>query len=116
MRSDREREERRQGTLPKIEFLSMMRTQATGHFDVPESSVTAETEEGMSQTAIIVQGIVMPDGTLQLDEKLNVPPGRVQVVVQPLPDLSSDPFWLRHASHLGGPGGPRTRPSQRGSG
>ena len=47
----------------------------------------------MSQTAIVVQGIVKPDGTLQLDEKLNVPAGRVQVVVQPLPDLSSDPFW-----------------------
>ena len=47
----------------------------------------------MSQTAIVVQGIVKPDGTLQLDEKLNVPAGRVQVVVQPLPDLSTDPFW-----------------------
>jgi hypothetical protein len=47
----------------------------------------------MSQTAIVVQGIVRPDGTLQLDERLNVPAGRVQVVVQPLPDVSSDPFW-----------------------
>jgi hypothetical protein len=51
------------------------------------------TEGSMSQTAIIVQGVVKPDGTLELDEKLNVPAGRVQVVVQPLPDLSSDPFW-----------------------
>ena len=47
----------------------------------------------MSQTAIVVQGIVTPDGTLQIAEKLNLPAGRVQVVVQPLPDLASDPFW-----------------------
>jgi hypothetical protein len=47
----------------------------------------------MSQTAVVVQGTVKADGTLQLDEKLNVPTGRVQVVVQPLPDVSSDPFW-----------------------
>jgi hypothetical protein len=49
----------------------------------------------MSQTAIIVKGIVKSDGTLELDEKLTVPAGRVQVVIQPLPDLSSDPFWQR---------------------
>ena len=55
---------------------------------------TRHAEGVMSQTAIVVQGIVKPDGTLELDEKLNVPAGRVQVVVQPLPDLSSDPFWL----------------------
>jgi hypothetical protein len=49
----------------------------------------------MSQTAIVVQGTVKPDGTLELAEKLNVPAGRVQVVIQPLPDLSSDPFLQR---------------------
>jgi hypothetical protein len=49
----------------------------------------------MSQNAIVVQGIVKPDGTLELDEKLSVPAGRVQVVIQPLPDLSNDPFLLR---------------------
>jgi len=43
--------------------------------------------------AIVVQGVVRPDGTLQLAEKLTLPAGRVQVVVQPLPDLASDPFW-----------------------
>jgi hypothetical protein len=56
-------------------------------------SCTHLTEANMSQTAIVVQGIVMPDGTLQIAEKLNLPAGRVQVVVQPLPDLASDPFW-----------------------
>jgi hypothetical protein len=49
----------------------------------------------MSQTAIVVQGIVKADGTLELAERLNMPAGRVQVVIQPLPDLSKDPFWRR---------------------
>jgi len=56
----------------------------------------------MSQTAIVVQGIVKADGTLELAEKLNVPAGRVQVVIQPLPDLSSDPFLQRMEAYLGG--------------
>ena len=33
---------------------------------------------------IIVQGTLKPDGTLELDQKPNLSPGRVQVVVQPL--------------------------------
>jgi hypothetical protein len=49
----------------------------------------------MSQTAIVVQGTIKPDGTLELAEKLNVPAGRVQVVIQPLPDLSGDPLLQR---------------------
>jgi hypothetical protein len=49
----------------------------------------------MGQTAIIVQGIVKADGTLELAEKLNVPAGRVQVVIQPLPDVSSEAFLKR---------------------
>jgi len=49
----------------------------------------------MSQTAVVVQGIVKADGTLELAEKLNVPAGRVQVVIQPLPDVSSDTFLQR---------------------
>jgi hypothetical protein len=44
----------------------------------------------MSQTAVVVQGTVKADGILQLDEKLNVPAGRVQVVIEPLPDVSSE--------------------------
>jgi hypothetical protein len=49
----------------------------------------------MSQSAIVVQGIVTADGTLELAEKLNVPAGRVQVVIQPLPDASRDPLLQR---------------------
>src|SRR4051812_28874544 len=36
----------------------------------------------MSATEIIVQGTLNPDGTLQLDEKPNLTPGRVTVVLR----------------------------------
>jgi hypothetical protein len=49
----------------------------------------------MSQTAIVVQGIVTADGSLELAEKLNVPAGRVQVVIQPLQAVSSEGFSQR---------------------
>jgi len=38
----------------------------------------------MPLSATTVQGTVKPDGTLELDEPLNVPAGRVVVTVQPL--------------------------------
>lgn len=48
----------------------------------------------MSPGAIVIEGTIQPDGTLVLDEPAKLPPGRVQVIVQPLPDLApSDPFW-----------------------
>ena len=48
----------------------------------------------MSASAIIVQGIVTPDGTLQVSEKLHVSPGPVQVTVQPVTEPSQpDRFW-----------------------
>ena len=37
-----------------------------------------------------------PDGTLELDERPNLPAGRVQVIMVPLPELpKDDPFWQR---------------------
>jgi hypothetical protein len=42
------------------------------------------TEDAMSTTAIL-EGTLRSDGTLELDQKPNLPPGRVQVVLQPLP-------------------------------
>jgi hypothetical protein len=36
----------------------------------------------MSQETLEVQGTVQPDGSLVLDEKLNLPAGRVRVTVQ----------------------------------
>ena len=41
----------------------------------------------MSATHVVVDGTVKADGTLELDSKLNLPPGRVQLIVQPLPEL-----------------------------
>ena len=38
----------------------------------------------MSLTETVIEGTLKPDGTLELDEKPNVSPGRVQVIVQPL--------------------------------
>jgi hypothetical protein len=42
----------------------------------------------------IVEGTLRPDGTLELDCKPNLPPGRVTIRVQSLPQLpDGDPFW-----------------------
>jgi hypothetical protein len=50
----------------------------------------------MSLTEAVIEGTLQADGTLVLDEKPNLPPGRVQVIVQPLPELpKDDPFWQR---------------------
>jgi hypothetical protein len=43
----------------------------------------------MNPQAVTVEGTLQPDGTLQLDHKLNLLPGRVQVIVQPLAPSSS---------------------------
>lgn len=43
---------------------------------------------------VIVQGVINPDGTLELEEKITLPAGRVQVAVTPLVELpNDDPFW-----------------------
>lgn len=42
----------------------------------------------MTTKAIEIQGTLREDGTLMLDEKLNLPPGRVRVTVQPLADAT----------------------------
>ena len=48
----------------------------------------------MSATHVVVEGTLRADGSLELDGKLNLPPGRVQLIVQPLPELpKDDPFW-----------------------
>lgn len=39
----------------------------------------------MNLQAVTIEGTLQPDGTLQLDRKPNLSPGRVQVIVQPLP-------------------------------
>jgi hypothetical protein len=48
----------------------------------------------VSATHVVVAGTLRADGSLELDGKLNLPPGRVQLIVQPLPELpKDDPFW-----------------------
>jgi hypothetical protein len=50
----------------------------------------------MNSTHVVVEGTLNADGTLVLDSKLALPPGRVQLIVQPLPELpADDPFWQR---------------------
>lgn len=48
----------------------------------------------MRLTETVIEGTLQPDGTLVLDEKPDMPAGRVQVIVQSLPELpEGDPFW-----------------------
>jgi hypothetical protein len=45
----------------------------------------------MTMPSLEVLGTVRADGTLELDEKLNVPPGRVKVRVESMPAMEAKP-------------------------
>ena len=47
----------------------------------------------MPATAIEIQGTLQEDGTLLLDHQPNLPPGRVRVTVQTVPDLRKTEIW-----------------------
>jgi len=47
----------------------------------------------MTTNTIEIQGTLQPDGTLLLDEKPNLPPGRVKVTVESVPDLTQTDVW-----------------------
>ena len=47
----------------------------------------------MTTNTIEVQGTLREDGTLVLDAKPNLPPGRVKVTVEPIPDLTQTDVW-----------------------
>jgi hypothetical protein len=50
----------------------------------------------VSVNQVIVQGTLKPDGTLELDERVGLAPGRVQVTMVPVPELpTNEPFWQR---------------------
>lgn len=52
----------------------------------------------MSLTETMIEGTIQPDGTLLLDEKPNLLPGRVTVVLRQEMAIvmpKDDPFWLR---------------------
>src|SRR5262249_28067598 len=45
----------------------------------------------MAMPSLEVLGTVRVDGTLELDEKLNLPPGRVKVRVEATPEVGAKP-------------------------
>ncbi len=48
----------------------------------------------MSANTVVVQGVIKPDGTLELEGKVPLPAGKVQVTLQLIPNLpGDDPFW-----------------------
>jgi hypothetical protein len=49
----------------------------------------------MSLDEIVVDGTLKPDGTLELDQKPSLPPGRVQVVLRPAqePAPAQEGWW-----------------------
>ena len=50
----------------------------------------------MDLPEVVIEGTLKPDGTLELDQKPNLAPGRVRVTVLPLPAFpEDDPFWQR---------------------
>jgi hypothetical protein len=50
----------------------------------------------MDSPVVTVEGIVKPDGTVEIHEKVDLPAGKVQVTLVPLPESpEDDPFWKR---------------------
>ena len=48
----------------------------------------------MNTAAVVIEGTVQPDGTLEVTQKVDLPAGRVQVTVQPVADtIQPDRFW-----------------------
>jgi hypothetical protein len=47
----------------------------------------------MTPNVVEIQGTLQSDGTLILDQKPGLPPGRVRVTVEPLADLTQTPVW-----------------------
>jgi hypothetical protein len=47
----------------------------------------------MTPNAVELQGTLRQDGTLVLDDKPNLPPGRVKVIIEPVPDNKQTEIW-----------------------
>jgi len=48
----------------------------------------------MNAASVVVEGRVQPDGTLEVTQKVNLPPGPVHVTVQPVTEpVQPDRFW-----------------------
>ncbi len=49
----------------------------------------------MSTNTVVIQGLVRPDGTLELEGKVPLPAGKVSVTLQPIPySQEADPFFV----------------------
>ena len=56
--------------------------------------IRALQEARMNSTPVVVQGLVRPDGTLELKDKLSLSPGPVQVTIMPFQESPRDDlFW-----------------------
>jgi hypothetical protein len=56
--------------------------------------MTTKEDRTMSTGVVILQGVVKSDGTLELEGRVPLPAGKVQVTLQPMPDLpEGDPFF-----------------------
>jgi FMN phosphatase YigB (HAD superfamily) len=52
----------------------------------------------MSLNEMVIEGTIQPDGSLELDQKPNLRPGRVTVVLRQVSETllpKDDPFWQR---------------------
>ena len=50
----------------------------------------------MDTPVVTVEGFVKPDGTVEVPGKVDLPAGKVQVTLVPLPESTGDdPFWHR---------------------
>jgi len=48
----------------------------------------------MNATAVVIEGRVQPDGTLELTQKVNLPAGPVHVTIEPVSEpVQPDRFW-----------------------
>jgi hypothetical protein len=55
----------------------------------------------MSQREIVIEGTLKPDGTLELDHKPSLPPGRVTVLLRHrAPPPPSQDSWLYHLQRI----------------
>lgn len=58
------------------------------------TAVVPYNEITMSEATVTVDGVVTPDGRLEVPQKLDLPAGRVQVTVQRLPEAAQpERFW-----------------------
>jgi hypothetical protein len=55
----------------------------------------------MSRSEVILEGTLKPDGTLELDQKPSLSPGRVTVVLRPVSQpISPQEDWFQHLQRI----------------